>query len=98
MDEELGKTFGIRMRSAREEKGMSQEQLAAILDTGKSSISQWENGVNLPKLKQALAICNIFKENRSSETLGTTSNMYYINHPSYSTDFRDSRGFNGLIE
>ena len=58
MDETLGKTFGERMRKTREGLYISQEQLAKVLNTGKSSISKWESGVNPPKLKQALAICN----------------------------------------
>jgi transcriptional regulator with XRE-family HTH domain len=40
------RAFGRRLKSSREHVGLSQEQLAAMIETSQSSISLWENGVN----------------------------------------------------
>ncbi|HEY2782393.1 MAG TPA: helix-turn-helix transcriptional regulator [Steroidobacteraceae bacterium] len=38
--------MGRRLKSCRRRLGMSQQQLAAIIQTSQSCISLWENGVN----------------------------------------------------
>jgi len=48
--------FQKRLLAAREKSGLKQEELGAKLNRGKSAISQWENGVNVPTLSQ---ICDI---------------------------------------
>ena len=40
--------IGEKFKEAREEKGLTQKQLAGILHLGQTSISNWENGVAEP--------------------------------------------------
>lgn len=51
---------GSKLRSVRETRGLSQEQLARTLDTRPTNVSKWENnksapnGVNMVLLTRAL--------------------------------------------
>ncbi|MFS0749888.1 helix-turn-helix domain-containing protein [Oceanobacillus sp. 1P07AA] len=47
-NEELRKTMGIRMRNAREEKGLTQEQVAEISDSDDKHIGKVERGEKTP--------------------------------------------------
>ncbi len=40
--------FGKRLKELREEKALSQKELASIIGYNQSMISFWENGVNEP--------------------------------------------------
>ena len=40
-------SFSSQLLRARKAKGMTQEQLAELLQTSRSNISHWENGVSL---------------------------------------------------
>lgn len=42
------KAVGKRIRQLRLKKGYTQEELGKIIEAGKSSVSNWENGVELP--------------------------------------------------
>lgn len=46
-------TFGDKLRKYREEHGISQEQLGAILGTSKQVISRYEKGQRSPQLDTA---------------------------------------------
>ena len=41
--------IGERIYKYLEEKGMSQEELAALCDVSRQAISKWENGVSQTK-------------------------------------------------
>lgn len=41
-------TFGQRLRAARKEKKLTQKELAAKIKAAHNSISNWENGQNMP--------------------------------------------------
>ena len=51
---------GEKIRALRESRGMSQEQLAALLDTTKNSISKYENGQMEMKISMLYKISDIF--------------------------------------
>lgn len=40
----INKTFGINLRRFREERGLTQDDIAETMDTTKASISKYENG------------------------------------------------------
>jgi len=49
-----------RLKKAREEKRLNQEQLAKLVGTtGKSSVSNWENGYSTPTLETAIKLSRI---------------------------------------
>lgn len=40
--------FGDRLRDARKRKGLTQRQLADMIGAKHNSVSNWENGLNMP--------------------------------------------------
>lgn len=54
--------IGKRLNEARKAKGLKQDQLAALLNVSRSTISHWENGLVVPDVKSLRAL---------SELLGT---------------------------
>lgn len=54
--------FGIRLRELRQERGLSQKQLAEAIGCNQSMISFWETGVNEPTesaIKKAAVFFNV---------------------------------------
>lgn len=52
--------FGNRLCSLREEKGLSQKELAIILDVSDKAISKWENGQSIPRMETLEKIADVF--------------------------------------
>jgi len=52
--------IGKQLRLLRKSHGMTQEQLAGILNMAKSTISQYENNVNEPDLHTVVRIADLF--------------------------------------
>lgn len=67
--------IGERIKKARENKGLSQEVLAEILEVGRTTISVWENdkktpgGKNLEKLANTLSVTVDYLMGRDSHGL-----------------------------
>ena len=55
------KKLGKRIKIARIESDMNQEQLAAAVNTGQKSISRYETGVSLPSLEMLEKIAKTLK-------------------------------------
>lgn len=53
-------TFGERLRSLRQERGIGQIELAKKLDVGKSIISLWEQNKCEPTLSKLMAMARFF--------------------------------------
>ena len=51
---------GEKIRALRESRGMSQEQLALLLDTTKNSISKYENGQMEMKISMLYRLADLF--------------------------------------
>ena len=51
---------GEKIRALRESRGMSQEQLALLLDTTKNSISKYENGQMEMKISMLYKLADLF--------------------------------------
>ena len=52
--------IGHNIQQRREDKGMSQQDLADYLGISRQSISKWENGSALPSFKNVLALSDLF--------------------------------------
>ena len=50
----------MRIRDFRESKGMTQDQLAGILGTSRSTIAMWEMGSNEPRAKMLVKLTEVF--------------------------------------
>ena len=49
-----------RIRELRQEKQLSQEELARRLGVDRSSVARWETGSNNPRIEKLLALAKIF--------------------------------------
>ncbi len=56
-------TFGDNLREIREDKGMSQQQLATELHICRANISRWESGTYSPQVRWVYEIAKILKVN-----------------------------------
>lgn len=52
--------FGQRVKELREEKGLSQEALAELLQVSKGIISYWETGKSEPKGNSLIKVAKFF--------------------------------------
>lgn len=68
----LTKSFGLRLKSAREGKGLSQKQLAEMVGADPMQISRYERGQVLPALETAVAL---------AEALQTPADELWMGHP-----------------
>ena len=49
-----------RIRELRQEKQLSQEELARLLGVDRSSVARWETGSNNPRMEKLIALARIF--------------------------------------
>lgn len=52
--------FGEKLRTLRREKGLSQEELAAMVGVSRQALSKWEAGQSRPELDKLLALSDVF--------------------------------------
>lgn len=52
--------FSQRLRELRQDKGLSMKQLAKELGTTDATVSNWENGINEPKISYLKSIAVYF--------------------------------------
>ena len=55
-------TFGLpeRIRQLREQKGMTQSELARLMHLSRASVSSWEMGLSLPSLQSIAELSRLF--------------------------------------
>ena len=54
------KSFGEKLKELRIEKGLSQKELADLVDTSQSAIFYWENNKQEPKISSLKKLCIFF--------------------------------------
>lgn len=52
--------IGMFLKKLRNEKGLTQEQLAESIGVSSRSVSRWENGVNMPDLSLVIEMAKLF--------------------------------------
>lgn len=52
--------FAKRLKELREEKKMSQNELAKELKISAACISRWESGLRIPDIESLILLCNFF--------------------------------------
>lgn len=52
--------FGKRLQQLRQEKGLTQEQLAKEFYTSRQNISSWENGKTYPNMQDLVHLSDFF--------------------------------------
>lgn len=49
------------IRRLREQRNMTQEELAKKIGVGRSTVAKWESGDNMPRAKQLIALSQFFE-------------------------------------
>ncbi len=52
--------FSERLKELREEKGLSQTQLAKLTKISQPTITRWENGERTPNIDSIITLCHFF--------------------------------------
>ena len=55
------KAIGCRIKTAREQKGLTQEDLAALVDISPTHVSVIERGIKIPRLDTFISIANVLE-------------------------------------
>lgn len=72
--------FGQKLKTLRQEKGITQEQLASKVEIVKSSISGYEKGSIYPSVEVLIKLCKFFDVS-ADYLLGLSDNMEFkISH------------------
>ena len=53
-------TFGEKLQKLRTRAGLSQDQLAKLLDVSRQAVSKWESGTADPSTSNLLALAKLF--------------------------------------
>lgn len=77
-------TTGMRLKTLRQDRGWSQEELADILKLSKSAISKWERDVNYPQGRDIRALARLF--NVSADFILGLNNNVDREYPSESEE------------
>ena len=70
------KDFSERLKNLRKSKKIKQSELAKILNVGRSTVSMWETGMNVPSIDVADKIADLFNVS-VDYLLGRTDNPSY---------------------
>ncbi len=76
------KTFGIRLKELRRERGLTQAQLAEKARVSRSSVANWESGIRFPDIDALKLIATLF--NVPTDYLyGLSDYRYRVKIPNY---------------
>lgn len=68
------KTYLERMRELREDRDLTQEQIAQLLNTTQQTYSRYEQGINELPIRHLLTLCRFYKVS-ADYFLGLTDRM-----------------------
>ncbi len=54
-------SFAERLRFTRKEKGLSQEEVAEILEVSRQSVTKWETGISFPEMRTMLKLASLLE-------------------------------------
>jgi transcriptional regulator with XRE-family HTH domain len=84
--------FYEKLQKLRKEKGMSQENLAELLNVSRQAISKWESGQSYPEMEKLIALSDLFgvtldslvKDNNiQNDSDNTFSEPFWVNRGTY---------------
>lgn len=81
-----GISYGDMIRQCRKQKGLSQEELGALVSVGKNAVGAWEAGRSRPDLSSVPVIC---------EALGISMQAFFGANENHTSDTEDASEFTG---
>lgn len=85
---------GERISAYRKERNMSQEELGAVLNVSRQTISKWETGDTLPDVYNAVALAQLFNITLDALVMGV-NNKY--GGSSYISSLKEKRRKTNII-
>ncbi len=67
------KETGKRLNEHRQTRGMSQQEVAALLNVTHQAVSKWETGASLPDMQTLLALSRLYQTTMEELLIGTVS-------------------------
>jgi len=77
LHQHLRMTFGARMKSARRQAGLTQQQMAERLGVNHSNVSQWESDKHTPQFSAVVKFCEETGVSLDWLVLGRAPNNQY---------------------
>lgn len=71
------KMVGLRIRSIRQDKGMTLEEFGKLFGAGKSNVSKWEKGLAIPNAERLKSISKIGNMTVDQLLYGENGKSYY---------------------
>ena len=96
--------FNEKLQKLRKEKGMSQENLAELLDVSRQSISKWESGGSYPETEKLITLSEIFgvtldslmKDGELQQDINNTLSQPYWMSRGHFYEYKSKRTLLGL--
>lgn len=68
-------SLGERLLDLRKKKGLSQEEIAGLLDVSRQTVSKWETDQSTPDFDKIIPICNLYEIDANELLTGEKSNV-----------------------
>jgi len=88
-DKKASNLLGERLRELRKQKNLTQDELAKLISTSRSSLTYWELGKRNPDFVTLKKLANYFNVS-TDYLLGRTDNPYYLLPDADSIDYDES--------
>ncbi|MCL2108212.1 MAG: helix-turn-helix domain-containing protein [Oscillospiraceae bacterium] len=96
--------FHEKLQKLRKEKGMSQEELAGLLEVSRQAVSKWESGQSYPETEKLIALSEMFGVTLESlikdaplekDEANVVSEPFWLHKGNY-FEYKSERKFKGL--
>ena len=68
-------SLGERLLDLRKKKGLSQEEIAGLLDVSRQTVSKWETDQSTPDFDKIIPICNLYEIDANELLTGEKGNV-----------------------
>lgn len=90
-------TVGERLLDLRKKKGLSQEEVANILNVSRQTVSKWETGESRPDFDKIVPICELFEISSEELLTGNSVKSKDIEINSEDEEFKRKKRTEGLV-
>ncbi len=88
--------IGNKIYNLRKEKGLSQEDLANILDVSRQAVQKWESGNSKPEIDKLINIANYFSISLDELCTGKVNQKEYINNRRFNYEYKSKSYVYGI--
>ena len=92
-DEDMRKAVGNKLKALRNQKRLTQKELAASLDIGISELNKYESGMHMPPIKKLIQLSNIFDITLDYLVKGKEADMIELHNNKFIKRFQELEHF-----